>query len=291
MPPRIAIIGAGPAGLTLARLLAVQSIVPQVFEREPSPDSRSQGGSLDLHEGTGQQAVHDSGLWEEFRKYARYDGQEIKFLTKNCDVMFAEHPKDERDPDTKPEIDRKILREMLLKSLDNNVIKWGYTLDSIQPQSSNPRLYDLHFKGGEIEKGFDLVVGADGAWSHVRSLLSAAKPFYSGVSMVDIDITRPDKGEVDKFHKWDSRSGLTLIGDAAHLMTPFAGEGVNVAMWDALELSKAIVAGVKEGDLDTKIRESEEALFKRAEDACTRTESNMQQFMKTSGAPDPSAIA
>ncbi|KZM27227.1 uncharacterized protein EKO05_0002263 [Ascochyta rabiei] len=40
---------------------------------------------------------------------------------------------------------------------------------------------------------------------------------------------------------WPSRSGVTLIGDAAHVMTPFAGVGVNVGMTDALVLGKEII--------------------------------------------------
>ncbi|RZK60071.1 MAG: FAD-dependent monooxygenase, partial [Pedobacter sp.] len=42
--------------------------------------------------------------------------------------------------------------------------------------------------------------------------------------------------------KWKSLSNLTLIGDAAHVMPPFAGEGVNMAMLDALELSEHLTS-------------------------------------------------
>ncbi|RYP42742.1 hypothetical protein DL768_010258 [Monosporascus sp. mg162] len=44
-----------------------------------------------------------------------------------------------------------------------------------------------------------------------------------------------------------SRPRVTVIGDAAHLMTPFAGVGVNVGMVDALELPQEIVGYVKNG--------------------------------------------
>ncbi len=39
---------------------------------------------------------------------------------------------------------------------------------------------------------------------------------------------------------WHAKSNITLLGDAAHWMPPFAGEGVNMAMLDALQLSEAL---------------------------------------------------
>jgi len=39
---------------------------------------------------------------------------------------------------------------------------------------------------------------------------------------------------------WDALPTLTILGDSAHLMPPFAGEGVNMAMLDALELSECL---------------------------------------------------
>ncbi|CCO31172.1 putative monooxygenase [Rhizoctonia solani AG-1 IB] len=80
-------------------------------------------------------------------------------------------------------------------------------------------------------------------------------------------------------HKWEARQGVTLIGDAGHVMTPAAGEGVNMAMWDGAELAKAIVAGVKEGNIDEKVHESELKLFKRAEESARRTQRNLRSIM------------
>jgi 2-polyprenyl-6-methoxyphenol hydroxylase-like FAD-dependent oxidoreductase len=76
-------------------------------------------------------------------------------------------------------------------------------------------------------------------------------------------------------HRWEPKPGATLIGDAAHLMTPFAGEGVNLAMWDALELASAIseawAARGEDGSefgatLAPLLSRFEEGMFARAQD-------------------------
>ena len=79
-PAKIAIIGAGPAGLTLARLLHVSKgkVDLTLYERDASPSSRpDQGGTLDLHTDTGLAAIRKCGLWDSFCKYARYEGEEL----------------------------------------------------------------------------------------------------------------------------------------------------------------------------------------------------------------------
>ena len=43
--------------------------------------------------------------------------------------------------------------------------------------------------------------------------------------------------------QWETLPNLTMLGDAAHLMPPYAGEGVNMAMLDALELSRCLLSG------------------------------------------------
>jgi 2-polyprenyl-6-methoxyphenol hydroxylase-like FAD-dependent oxidoreductase len=85
--PKIAIIGAGPAGLTLARLLHVSNanVSVTLYERDASPSSRpDQGGTLDLHTDTGPAALRKCNLWDSFLKYARYDGQELVIADKNA---------------------------------------------------------------------------------------------------------------------------------------------------------------------------------------------------------------
>ena len=181
---KIAIVGAGPAGLTLARLLFLSpvDVDVSVYELDASPTSRpGQGGTLDLHPGTGLAAIEKSGLWDSFRKYARFDDVQMvitdKHATKLISLGGGEAGK-EGGPHQRPEIDRGNLREILLESVPSEWIKWGHHLREVTEDGM------LIFDGGKTkgEGPFDLIVGADGAWSKVRNRLHAVKPAYSGVS-------------------------------------------------------------------------------------------------------------
>jgi 2-polyprenyl-6-methoxyphenol hydroxylase-like FAD-dependent oxidoreductase len=167
-PPTIAIIGAGPSGLTLARLLSLQNIPYTIYERDISPTSNLAGGSLDIHAETGQQALLQAGLFTEFKKYARYEDTCVR-LTDKVGKKVLEMGQG-RDA---PEIDRIELRKILLESIPGERVKWGYVLKEASVGKDGRQV--LWFGNGEVADGFKLIVGADGAWSKVRSLVCVSK--------------------------------------------------------------------------------------------------------------------
>ncbi|CAF9935020.1 MAG: hypothetical protein ALECFALPRED_006215 [Alectoria fallacina] len=188
-PPKIAIIGAGPAGLTLARLLYLSDakVDLRLYELDGSPTSRlGQGGTLDLHTDTGLAALRKCGLWDSFRKYARYDGQELIMADKNATELAHIGGGEKAGESNRPEIDRHRLREILLESVPEECVRWGRHLREVTEDGM------LRFdEREEMEGPFDLIVGADGAWSKVRERLNGLKPAYSGVSGYEMDIMEP----------------------------------------------------------------------------------------------------
>ena len=345
--PRIAIIGGGPGGLTLARILHRQGAATTVFERDEGPLVRPQGGTLDLHEESGLLALDRAGLGSEFQRIARYEDQGTRQLDKSGRVLFEDT---EGLDQSRPEVDRTALRDMLLDALPEGCVRWGYTLREVRLQED--ATWTLVFDGRE-EGPFDLVVGADGAWSRVRPLLSPYKPQYSGLTFIefgidDVDnrhpllsqlvgrgkmgvegdgkeiiaqrngnahirgyaifrvpadwaakrfnfnsptamragLVREFEGFADELldlfrasndhfvaraihalpvgHCWENRRGLTLIGDAAHVMSPFGGEGVNAAMLDATELAQLLV---EQADWTKAVVDYETHMFERVVEA------------------------
>lgn len=193
---RISIIGAGPGGLTCARILQQHGIAVAVYDRDTGPDARNQGGTLDLHADNGQIALREAGLLDEFFKLARPEGQEMRQMDPTGTITSHQVP----GPDElfKPEIDRGQLRDLLLGSLQPGTVRWGHGLDHVGGPAQGPRL--LHFADGTTAET-DLVIGADGAFSRVRPAVSPAVPEYSGVSFLeawfsDVEARHPEIAEL-----------------------------------------------------------------------------------------------
>lgn len=178
--PRISIIGAGPGGLTCARILQKHGVDVTVYDRDLEADARNQGGSLDLHADDGQFALREAGLIEQFWKLARPEGQQMRRWDIAGNVLLDQIP--DEDDLYKPEIDRGQLRDLLLGSLAPGTVQWGRALTSVADSAEGPRT--LHFTDGTSVET-DLVVGADGAFSRVRPAVSAAVPYYSGVTFTE----------------------------------------------------------------------------------------------------------
>jgi 2-polyprenyl-6-methoxyphenol hydroxylase-like FAD-dependent oxidoreductase len=201
----IAIVGAGPGGLALARVLHVHGIAAVVYEREPSRDARGQGGMLDIH--SGQRALREAGLIDQFHAIARGEGQDMRLLEPDGTLLLQEDTPDDA-PLLRPEVDRADLRDLLLDSLPEHAVRWGHAFESADNGL-------LHFADGSSAT-YDLLVGADGAQSRVRALLTDARPAHIGQNVVeigipDIDRTHPDLAAmVGRGNYWVLGNGLSL---------------------------------------------------------------------------------
>lgn len=329
---QVAIIGGGPGGLTLARLLQLQNVNVKVYERDLNKNARVQGSPLDMHDNSGLAAIRKANLFEEFRTNFMPGADKTLVLDEQATVFYSDHEtnagEDFGNEYFRPEIDRGVLRKILIKSLQPKTIVWDSHFISMEPQNEG---WLLHFKNG-LSVYADLVIGSDGANSKIRPYITDIKPFYSGITMLEGNIYESEKaapnlhsllngGKIMAFgneknilmgqkgggalgfyvsfktdENWSVNSGLdyadkeqilewfknaypewstvwhelfenvsvpfiprpincipldqtwetlpnvTIIGDAAHVMPPFAGEGANMAMLDALELSENLTS-------------------------------------------------
>lgn len=321
----IAIVGAGPGGAVLARLLDNYGFSVRVFERDASVTARHQGGSLDLRPDSGQRAIDRAGLGTTFELRSRAEAKVFRMI----DSQGNELPGAGEDTheDAGPEIDRGDLRAMLLDALPAAMVAWDHKVETVEKNADGR--WCLKFADHDDVEA-DLVIGADGIGSKVRQQLTDVQPIYTGITMIAANI-RPElwrgskisdtlgEGSVmfvggdktifvqrcandlillyysmavpqgwpqsagfdlgttaavmaavretysdwspevlgmltqvqDNFQlwptsvmppdcSWQSKPGLTMLGDASHVMPPFTGKGVNLALLDALELTEAL---------------------------------------------------
>jgi 2-polyprenyl-6-methoxyphenol hydroxylase-like FAD-dependent oxidoreductase len=357
--PTITIVGAGLAGLTLARILQLHGIPATIYELDASPTARNQGGTLDMHEESGQRALREAGLYEDFIRLMRPEGEATRILDKTGRVLFEELA--DLSQQNRPEIDRTALRNLLIASIDPARIVWGRKVSAaVIGENGRPRLL---FEDGSSTTT-EVLAGADGAWSRIRPLLSSVAPQYSGISFLELHLLEVDKvypasaalvgrgtlfalsdnkgliaqrngdGNIRVYaalrveedwltkvgidwsdtpsakkvlleqfsdwsqelrdlilnssgniiprpihalppgHRWSRVARVTLVGDAAHVMSPFAGEGANLAMLDATELALALIEHGE--DWESALAQYETAMFGRSEIAAAESASGIE---------------
>ena len=80
--PSVAVVGGGLSGLVLARILQQHNIACTVYELDATAGARRQGGLLDLHVESGQLALREAGLYEQFRRLTRPQAEALRVMYK-----------------------------------------------------------------------------------------------------------------------------------------------------------------------------------------------------------------
>ncbi|KZB79812.1 FAD-dependent oxidoreductase [Amycolatopsis regifaucium] len=238
MTSRISIIGAGPGGLTCARILQKHGVPVTVYDRDPHPHARNQGGTLDLHVDDGQLALREAGLTEEFFALARPEGQEMRRLDPAGRLLERHVPAEGEF--FRPEIDRGQLRDLLLGSLEPGTVRWGWTLDGVDGGL-------LRFTDGTTIET-DLVIGADGAFSRVRPAVSTAVPEYVGITFLEAWYEDVENAHPDLAALVGQGSAMAADGDRCVFAQRNSADRIRVYIIQRLPVDWIAAAGLNPGD-------------------------------------------
>ncbi|KAK4207426.1 hypothetical protein QBC37DRAFT_455688 [Rhypophila decipiens] len=219
---KIAIVGAGPSGLALAAMLEKNhggKDIDYVMYESSAEDVPPRGGCLDLHPGSGQRAMREAGVFDEFKKYARYGDATIHRLFDHK----GNHLFDFGEGRDAPEIDRWAIRKTFLTAIPSHKIHWRKAVAKTERDEATGRIV-LTFADGSTASGFDLVVGADGTWSKVRHLVTNAKPVYSGDLFLTTKI-QPSNPFYAKMKELCRMGSMIVMGNGAHMFNSRQGDG------------------------------------------------------------------
>ena len=213
---QVAIIGGGPGGLTLARLLQLKGVDVRVYERDFNQDVRVQGATLDLHFESGLKAIAAAGLMAAFKEKYRPGAEKGRVVDKQANILYDEH-NEASDQDFsnelfRPEIDRGDLRDILLDSLKPGTVVWDSHLLALSQAGDS---WILDFKNGKTVVA-DIVIGADGSKSKIRPFVTSIKPFYAGITILqgnveDSETTAPNLHHLLKGGKVYVHSGGNYV--------------------------------------------------------------------------------
>lgn len=246
--PHVAVVGAGPGGLVLAVVLHRAGIPVTVYERDAGPDTRDQGGTLDLHVPSGQRALREVGLEAQFQAVARGEGQDMVLLDSAGTVLVRDETPDDA-PMLRPEIDRRALRDLLLGALPDGVVAWGRHCVASEPLTAGSGMR-LHL-ADDTTADADLVVGADGAHSRVRALLTDVEPRYSGKTMIEMNIPDADR-TAPAVAAAVGRGSYWALGECRTLAAQRNGDGrIRVYLTKQVPLDWPQTCGIPFDDGDT----------------------------------------
>ncbi len=332
--PHLAIIGAGIGGMALAVACLHRGIPFTLYERDSSFDARAQGYGLTLQQASN--AIKGLGLF--YLKDGANSTRHVVHTTEGKEITewgVRTHSNIKKFPKRRNvHIPRQALRLALLEQLgEHDAVQWGHRLVGFKQCADKGVELSFQVNGEMKNAKADLVVGADGIRSVVRSLLIGEDmtplrylgymvilgicsleslkgvesslldsatvfqtvngheriymmPYSLDSVMWQLSFPMPEdeakalsaqgaqvlKEEACRRAQWhkpipqilsatppehisgypvydrellksellENAGAVTLIGDAAHPMSPFKGQGANQALLDALELARLI---------------------------------------------------
>ncbi len=225
---QVAIVGGGPGGLTLARLLQLKGVNVKVYERDFNKDVRVQGATLDLHFESGLKALKAAGLIDAFKENYRPGADKGRVVDKHGNILYDEHTgvsdasltEDINSEWARPEIDRGPLRNMLLNSLEPDTVVWDSQFVSMTQTDGQ---WTLAFKNGTAATA-NMVIGTDGANSKIRPFVTPIIPAYAGTTILQGNIPDPEIA-APKLHQLLKGGKIYVHADGKFLHLSSKGDG------------------------------------------------------------------